>query len=311
MQASLILGGNGPVGGYLARLLQARGQRVACVADAAVTTPDALTALGIAGEIEAIDAADARRFVASGDVGTVFAVGSDDDILSAIAASARPPRFINIVDAAALRTSPAPRALANRVADLRRDHGLHAANAILHRHDSRLGGLDSMPAQVTLHAWRVARGLATGTLELPETGALDWGWTPEYVDAVARLAALPQPIDIEIASGHRLTTADFVRDAFGFFRTDPADHVRLLPGAATGDAIDPASTKAATGWSASTYGRDLVRALAEGAAERGAVAEGAAKRGAVAEGAAKRGAVSKGAAERGAASKGAAERGAV
>ena len=274
--AALILGANGHVGGYLARLLQARGRRIAVVTDPAIATADALAALGIAGDVETVAAADAVRFAGSGEADTVFAIGGETppehlaEILAA-AAAGTPPRFVNIVEAAALRHSPAARTLARHVADLRRDRKRLAANAILHAHDSRLGPAGSMPAIAALTAARIAAGLATTPLELVESGPQDWGWTAEYVDAIARLAALPRPVDIEIGSGHTLTTAEIVRHAFDYFKIGVADHVRILPAAAAAIApgpIDTAALKAVTGWSATTHGRDLVRTLSEGAATR-------------------------------------------
>lgn len=271
--AALILGANGHVGGYLARLLQARGRRIAVVADPAIATADALAALGIAGDVETIAAADAVRFAGSGEADTVFAIGgaTPPEHLAEILVSAAgvPPRFVNIVDAAALRHSPAARTLARRVADLRRDRKRLAANAILHAHDSRLGPADSMPAIAALAAARIAAGLETTPLELVESGPQDWGWTAEYVDAIARLAALPRPVDIEIGSGHTLTTAEIVRHAFDYFKIGAAGHVRILPATAkVPDPIDTKALKAVTGWSATTHGRDLVRTLSEGAATR-------------------------------------------
>ena len=173
---SLILGANTHVGAYLARLLQARGQRVVTVVDPLVTTPDALALLGIAADVQAISAVDVASFAP--DTTTYVVNTSTTDLLDA-ALAAGPARIIHIVDHAALHHPDVMRAT-RRLADLRRDTGLAAATTILGHHDSRLGPTDNLAARITIAA----------------------------------------------------------------------------------------ALKAATGWSASTWGRDLVRALCEGAAGR-------------------------------------------
>jgi len=57
--------------------------------------------------------------------------------------------------------------------------------------------------------------------------------------------------------------------AFAYFRREAADHVHITGVGEARPPINPAPVKAATGWSASTYGKDLVRAICEGAADRG------------------------------------------
>ena len=51
-----------------------------------------------------------------------------------------------------------------------------------------------------------------------ETGPRDWGWTPEYVDAVQRMAARERLTDMVVASGHRLTVAEIAAHAHDYFR---------------------------------------------------------------------------------------------
>jgi GDP-D-mannose dehydratase len=279
MANALILGADTATGAYLARLLDARGIPVSGVlaGDGA-----ALTDLGIAAAVTPVAAADVARLVTESPALTVFAINDGSaaqadlvaEVLAAGAAAFQRPRLSHVVDSAALRQSPALLDQAKKIVAWRKDDGLFATNAILHAHDSRLGPADSMPARVTAAAWRAAQAkgeMPTTPVEFTETGPADWGWTPEYVDAIIRLAAMESPQDLAIGSGTLLSIEDFVRDAFAYFKLDPTGHVRVLPAAdapQSGPAVDTARLKAATGWSASTHGRDLVRALAEGAASR-------------------------------------------
>lgn len=267
--ACIIIGIDNHVGAYLARLLDARGVALAGVGD------DRLVArLGIADSVTAVAPADAAA-AAAGTARLVFAVSNGDaeraDIiavsLASAAAAALPPRVIHVADVAAL-DAPAVRDTLRRITAARAGGRIETANALLEAHDSRLGPSDSLLAQITSAAWRAAQKDAPPPLTITEPGPRDWGWTPEYVDAVARLAMRPTMVDLVVASGHTLTAAEMADHAFGFFRRDAADHVRISGPGATVAAINPAPVKAATGWSATTYGRDLVLAICEGAADR-------------------------------------------
>jgi hypothetical protein len=267
--ACLIIGIDNHVGAYLARLLDARGVALAGVGD------DRLVArLGIADSVTAVAPADAAA--AAGAARLVFAVSNGDAeradtiavSLASAAAAAQPPRVIHIADVAAL-DAPAVRDTLRRITAARAGGRIETANALLEAHDSRLGPSDSLLAQITSAAWRAAQSDAPPPLTITEPGPRDWGWTPEYVDAVARLAMRPTMVDLVVASGHTLSAAEMVEHAFGFFRRDAADHIRIDGSGAAVAAINPAPVKAATGWSASTFGRDLVRAICEGAADRG------------------------------------------
>jgi GDP-D-mannose dehydratase len=271
MPNALILAANTATGAYLSRLVQARGSSVFAVADD--SSSDGLTALGITGDVNPVPAQDAAKLAATLSDATIFAINTGSRaqlaLIDELMGAAPDARLIHVADMAALRHKPAILDRVRAVAMLRRDSGRRAANALLHAHDSRLGPVDSLAARITLAAFRAGQGAPPAGLEIPETGPQDWGWTPEYVDAVARVAALPAPLDITIGSGRQLDVRQFADLAFGFFKTSPVGHVVITPGETPAEsAVDIARTKALTGWTATTWGRDLVHALCEGAASR-------------------------------------------
>ncbi|KAB7644376.1 GDP-mannose 4,6-dehydratase [Polymorphobacter fuscus] len=263
--ACLIIGTDDHVGAYLARLLDARGLALAALA----SDGRLLARLGIADAVASV--ADGDLAAAVADARLVFAIGDGSaeraDTLAralyAAAAAPAPPRLIHVADVADL-AAPAVRDSVRRVAAARAG-GVETANVLLESHDSRFGRRDTLTARII-----AAAGSAEPTMTtIIETGPRDWGWTPEYVDAVQRLATRERLVDMVVASGHTLTAAEIADAAFGYFRRRAADHIRIEGTGSAVAAIDPAALKAATGWSASTWGRDLVRALCEGAADRG------------------------------------------
>lgn len=268
---ALILGADSATGAYLARLLEARGQEIFIVPG---DSPAIATLMGPEPRLTRVPRHDALPLLKTLDTGTLYALndGSAEQaalVEEALAVAPAGLRLAHVVDNRVLRRSPALLAAAKQVAALRRDGGRAAATIILHDHDSRLGPADLVTARVIAAAWAAGQDTPAPLLEIEETGPRDWGWTAEYVDAVGRIAALDRPADFAVGSGHTLTVAEIVEHAFAFFRRSPEGHVRILPGEAAPEAsIDTQRLKDATGWSASTWGRDLVRALCEGAAAR-------------------------------------------
>ena len=105
--------------------------------------------------------------------------------------------------------------------------GLHASNGILFNHESpRRGG--------TFVTRKVTRGIAAilaGHEEYLYMGNLDarrdWGYAPEYVDAMWRMLQQDNPDDFVIATGEMHTVRELVEVAFGLVGLDWEQHVRI------------------------------------------------------------------------------------
>ena len=113
------------------------------------------------------------------------------------------------------------------VSNYREAYGLFACSGILFNHESPL-----RPTRyVTQKIIRGALDIAEGKSETLELGALDlsrdWGWAPEYVDAMERMLQLPEPSDFVIATGETHSLEEFVAEAFRAAGCDWRDHVRL------------------------------------------------------------------------------------
>ncbi len=270
---AFILGLDTPAGAYLARLLQARGQRVE---GAAAQGASLLRLLGTGDDVGEVAPAEAAAAAAL--AGTVYLVSGEEtppSLADAVLASASGgARIIHVVDHQVLRANLPAMRLSRQIVTMRQGDGRFAANAILHPHGSRLGRADALPARLTLAAFEAAKSAGTGTgtarLALADSAPQDWGWTPEYVDAVARLAMLPQAIDVEIGSGVAMTAHTMADHAGRWFKLDPDAWLHRLPadGADAAAAIDTGRLKALLGWRAYTKGGELIAALCEAAAER-------------------------------------------
>lgn len=81
----------------------------------------------------------------------------------------------------------------------------------------------------TRAASRIARGRKE-RLELARVDVVrDWGWAPEYVEAMWRMLQQPEPIDFILATGESRPLSAFVDAAFATFGLDWREHVDIRP----------------------------------------------------------------------------------
>lgn len=115
------------------------------------------------------------------------------------------------------------------VATYREAYGLFACSGILFNHESPLRPDRFVTRKITAAAARIANGsrerLRLGELSIRR----DWGWAPDYVDAIAAMMRQPQPDDFVIASGVSHSLEDFVAAALREVGLDWHDHVDRDP----------------------------------------------------------------------------------
>ncbi|AWJ85542.1 GDP-mannose 4,6-dehydratase (plasmid) [Azospirillum sp. TSH58] len=154
------------------------------------------------------------------------------------------------------------------VANYRQAYGLYACSGILFNHESPLRPARFVTRKIVRGAIAVAQGRAK-TLELGNLAvARDWGWAPEYVDAMWRMLQQDEPDDFVIATGRMHALEDFVRTAFAHFGMDWREHVvqgatNLRPMDIHRSVGNPAKAAARLGWKAETLMPDLVSRLIE------------------------------------------------
>lgn len=100
------------------------------------------------------------------------------------------------------------------VANYREGYGVFACNGILFNHESSLRPERFVTTKIVRAAVRIANGsnekLVLGNLDVHR----DWGWAPEYVDAMWRMLQQEQPADYVVATGKLSSLEDFVATAF-------------------------------------------------------------------------------------------------
>jgi GDPmannose 4,6-dehydratase len=154
------------------------------------------------------------------------------------------------------------------VANYREAYGLFACSGILFNHESPFRST----RYVTQKIVRGAADIAEGKLSVLELGSLDlsrdWGWAPEYVDAMRRMLDHPEPVDFVIATGETHSLKDFVEASFACFNLDWRNHVITSeafrrPSDIVHSSGDPRKARDMLGWSATIRMPRVVELLTE------------------------------------------------
>lgn len=151
------------------------------------------------------------------------------------------------------------------VANYREAYGMYACTGILFNHESPLRPERFVTRKIVAGAVRIARhggALRLGTLGIHR----DWGWAPEYVEAMWRMLQEAEPVDFVIASGTSHSLERFVEKAFAAVGLDWRGHVacdETLQRATDIEfsAADPGRAQRTLGWSATVPFDEIVERM--------------------------------------------------
>ena len=96
----------------------------------------------------------------------------------------------------------------------RKAYGIFACNGILFNHESPLRGMEFVTRKITNSVAKISLGLETKLLLGNLSARRDWGYAPEYVEAMWRMLQREKPDDYVIATGKAHSVREFARRAF-------------------------------------------------------------------------------------------------
>lgn len=151
----------------------------------------------------------------------------------------------------------------------RESYGIYACSGILFNHESERRGIEFVTRKISDGVARIHLGLsdhiALGNLDAKR----DWGYAPDYVDAVHLILQQSEPDDYVIATGETKSIRDFLKIAFEYVgiqnwekyvKTDPKfirpAEVDVLRG-------DYSKAKNKLGWQPKTSFEDVVKKMVE------------------------------------------------
>ena len=158
----------------------------------------------------------------------------------------------------------AAKAYAHLMVDVYRTRDLHASSLVLYNHESPRRPVRFVTRKITSTVAAIARGaadaLTLGNLDVRR----DWGWAPDYTDAMVRAARAERAGDYVIATGEGHSVRDFVAAAFdhvGITDWEPlvgTDPAFVRPADATDLVGDPRKARRDLGWSPTVSFSELV-----------------------------------------------------
>ncbi len=147
-------------------------------------------------------------------------------------------------------------------------YGLFATTGILFNHESPRRGENFVTKKVTQAVARIKHGLQK-TLELGNLEAKrDWGWSPEFVEAIYRIVQHDKPDDFVVATGETHTVGEFVKEAFSCAGLDWKKYVKHSDKLTRPNEVplllgDATKIKKTLGWKPTMKFKDIVRAMVE------------------------------------------------
>ena len=154
------------------------------------------------------------------------------------------------------------------VANYREAYGMFACTGILSNHDSPLRPRRFVTRKIIRAVASLAMGretkLSLGNLEIER----DWGWAPEYVEAIALMLEQPEAQDYIIATGQSHTLTQFIETAFRLIGKEWQEHVTIdehliRPTDIRCNKVDPAKAASHLGWKAKYTMSNVVQAMLE------------------------------------------------
>ena len=148
----------------------------------------------------------------------------------------------------------------------REAYGLFCANGVLFNHESPRRGEVFVTRKVTQAVARIVAHrqdkLYLGNLKAKR----DWGYAPEYVEAMWRILQYPEPDDFVIATGESHSVEEFVSAAFGCVGLDWHEFVAYdpryeRPAEVSSLQGDASKAEQLLGWKAETTFAQLVRIM--------------------------------------------------
>jgi GDPmannose 4,6-dehydratase len=150
----------------------------------------------------------------------------------------------------------------------RESYGMFATNGILFNHESPRRGETFVTRKITRAVARIKAGVQD-KLYLGNLDAIrDWGYAPEFVEAMWLMLQADQPDDFVVATGTEYSVRDFLGFAFGHAGLDwekyvDFDEAFLRPAEVDALVGNSAHARSATGWEPKVMTPELARIMVD------------------------------------------------
>jgi GDPmannose 4,6-dehydratase len=158
----------------------------------------------------------------------------------------------------------------------RESYGIFAATGILFNHESPRRGETFVTRKITRALARIEAGLQDKLFLGNLDAKRDWGYTPDYTDAMWRILQADEPDDYVIATGEMHSVREFLDEAAAHLGLDWQEVVEfderyLRPAEVDALQGDPSKAREKLGWTPTVGFKELVQIMVD--ADRQALAD--------------------------------------
>ena len=115
------------------------------------------------------------------------------------------------------------------VKNYRQQYDMFACSGILYNHESPRRGYEFVTRKIVSSAVRIKLGLQESVVLGNLDASRDWGYSPDYVNAMWLMLQADAPDDYVVATGETHTVREFVDTAFGSLGLDYRQYVKIDP----------------------------------------------------------------------------------
>jgi len=150
----------------------------------------------------------------------------------------------------------------------REKENIFACTGIMYNHESPRRGNQFVTKKIISSAVRIKKGLQEklylGNLDVQR----DWGYSPDYVEAMWKILQAEKPNDFIISTGHLHTVRQFLEMTFSFLELDYKDYVHINSnffrvGEKKALCGDPSKIKKVLGWENRKGLRGIIKEMLE------------------------------------------------
>ncbi|MEX2195787.1 MAG: GDP-mannose 4,6-dehydratase [Thermoleophilaceae bacterium] len=154
------------------------------------------------------------------------------------------------------------------VAGYRERYGIHASSGFAFNHESPRRPLEFVTRKVTRAAAAIKLGVEQELVLGDLSATRDWGFSPDYVEAMWRMLQQDDPGDYVLATGESRSVRDLVTAAFAAVDLDPEEHLSVdeslvRPPDAVPLVGDPSKAARVLGWRRSTSFESMIGAMVD------------------------------------------------
>jgi len=150
----------------------------------------------------------------------------------------------------------------------RESYGLYACSGILFNHESPRRSLEFVTRKITHTAAAIKLGLASELVLGNLDARRDWGYAPDFVDAMWRMLQRDEPDDYVVGTGTHHSVGELVDIAFAHVGLGPSEYLRqdpkfMRPAEVDLLIADPSKARDDLGWEPTVDFEQLVKLMVD------------------------------------------------